>query len=110
MDKIETPEKFSLKMLQMSINDVPQREIIKAITARDAAIRADERQKAAEALAPFAKFADAMKFMGGNFPKTGVVYGINTGFPHGAEITREDFTRAATALAAIMAEPEEDNE
>ena len=48
-----------------------------------------------KALEPFAKFNEACKFMGGNFPKTGAVYSVNSGFEYGAEITREDFLEAA---------------
>ena len=55
------------------------------------------------ALEIFSKFDRAMSYMGGTFPQTGVVYGVNSGFPHGAEITREDFAEATKAIAALNA-------
>jgi len=57
-----------------------------------------ENKRLREALKPFAKFADEMKKMGGTFPKTGTVYGLNAFEDHGAELTVEDFNQARAAL------------
>jgi hypothetical protein len=57
-----------------------------------------ENKRLREALKPFAKFANEMKKMGGTFPKTGTVYGLNVLEDHGAELTVEDFNQARAAI------------
>jgi hypothetical protein len=57
-----------------------------------------ENKRLREALKPFVKFANEMKKMGGTFPKTGTVYGLNVVEDHGAELTVEDFNQACAAL------------
>lgn len=58
-----------------------------------------ELQKAREALEPFAAFHEALKAMGGNYPKTGTVYAIEPRTTGLRELTAEDFAAARQALS-----------
>lgn len=71
---------------------------IDSMNSELAALRAQVEEKN-KALEPFARFAKEMENMGGNFPKTGALYGLNvTPEGGGAEITVEDFKAALAAM------------
>lgn len=63
-------------------------------------------QKMREALKPFAEYERVRSTMGGNTPREGGLFQINSSAGH-AEITVEDMERAIAALAAAEGRTEE---
>jgi Lar family restriction alleviation protein len=52
-----------------------------------------------EGLRPFARYAEAMRHMGGNYPKSGTLIAIETSVTGSREVLVEEFERAAALLA-----------
>lgn len=60
----------------------------------------NENERLKKALAPFAAYSRVQASMGGNAPKSGVIWGVETVVGH-AEITVEDLREAEAALALL---------